>query len=65
MRSLLRFAKMSVKTGSYTTEMTVPRHGPLIDCLEDLDLLEGTLLGKAGMSVHRDSSGILLKPIHT
>ena len=59
------FCQASVKTGSYTTEMTVPRHRPLIDCLEDLDLPEETLSGKAGMNVHRDSSGTLLKPIHT
>ena len=59
------FCRASVKTGSYTTEKTVSRHRPLINCLEDLDLPEETLSGKAGMNVHRGSSGTLLTPIHT
>ena len=62
MRPLLRFAE---QTGSETADRTAPRHGPLISCPEDLDLPEETLSEKAGMNVHRGSSGILLKPIHT
>ena len=46
------------------TERTALRHRPLTSCLEDLDLQEEILSGKADRSVLRGSSGIPLMSTH-
>ena len=63
--SLLRFAEHRSKTESCTTEVTVHRHRPFVNCPEGSDLPEETLLGTVGKSVHHGSSDILHKSIRT